>query len=124
MAKTLPPHYHRDLQRRRALSDPQWYQSRKYDRTAHRRAHKEYWIKHFGGVCSDCRLTYPATVFEFHHLSEEAKKRVPNRQTSYVLMLSRERAARELKKCVMLCANCHRIRHANIGYHKTRRKVT
>lgn len=110
----LSPTYHHDWQRRRAAEDPAWYEARKQQRTLARRAHKAHWVAHFGGRCKDCKRKYPPAVFEFHHLAEETKA-VPNRSTNYVLMLSKKRAAKELRKCVMLCANCHRIRHARSG---------
>jgi hypothetical protein len=41
--------------------------------------------------CADCGQSHPATL-DFHHLDP---------------------AKEEIAKCVVLCANCHRIRHWN-----------
>lgn len=61
----------------------------------------------FGGRCARCRLRFPDCVFDFHHEDPGAK------ESAIVSLLagSWERCLKELKKCVMLCANCHRIQH-------------
>jgi hypothetical protein len=59
--------------------------------------------------CADCGVWYPPCVMEFHHLDPSNKTiEVP------LLMNTRcrwERVLEEVDKCVLLCANCHRIRH-------------
>ncbi len=64
-------------------------------------------VDYFGGVCFDCKLNYPNCVFEFHHLDPQQKDMNPSK----ALTLAKEKAWEELNKCVMLCANCHKIRH-------------
>lgn len=64
-------------------------------------------VKSFGGVCHDCNTTYPYQVFEFHHLNPKEK----DYDWGKLRLRSPEKIAEELSKCVMLCANCHRIRH-------------
>lgn len=62
-----------------------------------------------GGKCQDCKydnLMY-VDVFDFHHLEPNEK--------DFTIAKSRksfESIKNELDKCVLLCANCHRIRHA------------
>lgn len=56
--------------------------------------------------CADCGNTHPA-VLEFHHLNPNIKENDIGRMTS------RRKILEESKKCVVLCANCHRIRHWN-----------
>lgn len=64
-------------------------------------------ILSFGGRCADCLQSYPACVYQFHHLDPSKKDVNP----SYSMAGSEETMWKELQKCVMLCANCHMIRH-------------
>lgn len=71
------------------------------------KARKLWAIEYKGGKCNDCGGVYPPSVYDFHHLDGSTKEENP----SYFIKLSRERAIPELDKCVLLCANCHRVRH-------------
>jgi hypothetical protein len=67
-------------------------------------------IKYKGGKCVDCTNSYPElpyVIFEFHHLDPNTKDMVWNemRKTSW------SKITTELDKCVLLCSNCHKIRH-------------
>lgn len=64
-------------------------------------------VLRFGNKCNDCQLTYPLCVYQFHHLDPTKKDVNP----SYAMMNNPEKMWEELNKCVMLCANCHMIRH-------------
>lgn len=64
-------------------------------------------VEDFGGKCKDCNNTYPYQVFEFHHLDPKEK----DYDWSKIRLMSPAKRKSELSKCVMLCANCHRIRH-------------
>ncbi len=57
-------------------------------------------------TCADCGMRHPA-VLEFHHLDPTKKEGMVGKMSS--MKKIREEAA----KCVVLCANCHRIRHWN-----------
>lgn len=67
-----------------------------------------------GGKCTDCSYAYTGTnhtVFDLHHLDPKGKdhtvsKIIGNRAWALVL--------KEVDKCVMLCANCHRLRHDHL----------
>ena len=59
-----------------------------------------------GGVCEVCNQQYPLSVYDFHH------KHSKDHSPSYIISnRSIETIAKELDKCVLLCANCHRIEH-------------
>lgn len=64
-------------------------------------------IEQFGGCCHDCQHSYSAPVYEFHHLDPSAKELAWNKMR----LVSETKLQRELAKCIMLCANCHRLRH-------------
>jgi hypothetical protein len=56
--------------------------------------------------CADCGGSFPQCVMEFHHLDPSQKSgEVSNRSTPNA-------AQREMDKCVVVCANCHRIRES------------
>jgi hypothetical protein len=67
-------------------------------------------VELFDSKCADCGLVSEYTeVYDFHHLDPSKK------DFSIAKLLSGRtwtKIAEELKKCVMICANCHRIRHA------------
>ena len=73
------------------------------------RAFKIKAMEYLGGICSDCGYSGHPAVFDFHHKNPEEKD----------FNVSKVRALKwgshvetELDKCVLLCANCHRLRHA------------
>ena len=64
-----------------------------------------------GGRCADCGLTLAAShyaVFEFHHLDPSRK----DADWSELRLQGKAKIQAELAKCVLLCANCHRVRQA------------
>jgi uridine phosphorylase len=65
-------------------------------------------IEYMGTYCLDCNKSYHYSVFEFHHLIPYEK------DMSWIKMrlTSKDKMKKELDKCVLLCANCHRTRHA------------
>jgi len=64
-------------------------------------------VAHFGDRCEDCHNSFENCVYEFHHLDPSKKDVNP----SEAMTRSMSRMWEELDKCVMLCANCHRLRH-------------
>ena len=74
------------------------------------KAKKSYWIERMGGKCSDCGVSYPDPVYDLHHLDPSEK------EGPVCFTKSDAKIEKEIKKCVLLCANCHRIRHMNEGY--------
>ncbi len=66
-------------------------------------------IEYKGGVCHDCGKRYHPAVYDFHHLNPSDKDfNIGHRKS---LKFSQE-LKDELDKCVLLCSNCHRVRHA------------
>lgn len=73
-----------------------------------RKNNKEKAVAYFGNVCKHCKLeTSHLCVYDFHHLDMSEKEADPGSLLHY----SWDRIKKELDKCIMLCANCHRIEH-------------
>lgn len=64
-----------------------------------------------GNRCLDCKQEYHYSIYEFHHLDPSQK----DMNWSKMRLVSDKKFKAELEKCVMLCANCHRLRHYNKG---------
>jgi hypothetical protein len=62
-----------------------------------------------GVSCLDCGVSYPGPVMEYHHLDPTQKD--PNFGLRQMKCWGTSRIDEELSKCVILCANCHRMRH-------------
>ena len=93
------------------LRSSEWHTKNKQKRnkqlSERSRQRKREAVEAFGNKCHDCGKGFPDCCFDFHHLDSDSKDLNP----SAVLRLSKERRETELEKCVLLCANCHRIRH-------------
>jgi hypothetical protein len=61
--------------------------------------------------CADCSERRLATL-QFHHLNAEEK--MFNIADAVRNGISLDRIKDEIKKCIVLCANCHAIRHFNM----------
>lgn len=65
-------------------------------------------VKRFSG-CKVCGEREPV-VLDFHHLDPKSK----DREVPHLIGYSIERLRQEIRKCVVLCANCHRKVHAGL----------
>lgn len=68
-------------------------------------------VKLMGGKCQKCGYNRCLSALEFHHL-DPTKKDV---DFSHVRRRAWKTVVEELKKCLLLCSNCHREEHANEG---------
>ena len=73
-----------------------------------RNSRKAHFVEYKGNKCYDCKQTFPICCYDFHHLDETKK--------SFEIAPGLDREigvlTEEVDKCVMLCSNCHRIRHS------------
>lgn len=69
---------------------------------------KEKAITLFGGKCNRCGYTGCIDVFQFHHINPKEKDSDMCKLFSKVWT---EITENELKKCELLCANCHATHH-------------
>jgi hypothetical protein len=76
--------------------------------TANKLKHKQKWDEFKTSLhCANCNFSHPAAL-DFHHTDPSTKehnvhKLIGNKQF--------KKAYEEIKKCIVLCANCHRIHH-------------
>jgi len=69
-----------------------------------RRKVKELLVREAGGCCCLCGYDRCAAALEFHHLDSEAKE---FGVAAGGMARSIERLRAEIRKCVLLCSNCH-----------------
>lgn len=76
-----------------------------------RRVNKEIAVKYKGGQCEKCGYSKSIWALEFHHLDSKTKDfGISDGKTR-----GWEENKKELDKCVLMCANCHREAHHNNG---------
>lgn len=68
---------------------------------------KLFAINYLGGKCIDCKQSFHPNVYDFHHLDPSKK------EFAWIKLRTKsiDKLIKELDKCVLLCANCHRMRH-------------
>lgn len=67
-------------------------------------------VKYMGGSCKACGFNKYDGALEFHHLNPEEK----DFNFSHFNRSLSDEIKKELDKCVLLCANCHRMIHAGL----------
>jgi hypothetical protein len=86
------------------------YQNNKqyyFDRNNRVRKEKRDYIRSFKDrPCEDCGISYPYFVMDLHHTDPSTKTMSP------CALINRgwKRLIAEINSCIVLCANCHRIR--------------
>jgi hypothetical protein len=79
---------------------------------------KEKWRRYKSTLsCVQCGQNHPATL-DFHHIEKHPSNRKVNK---LVTNHAFKKAIEEIKKCLVLCANCHRIHHHNERLEKKKR---
>ena len=106
---------YKDLEKRRACRR-KWYAENKKSEKGHIKRRKLkikkwFWEYKSGLRCSKCGENHIATI-DFHH-------RIKNKEKGISRMVadgySIDRIQKELEKCDVLCANCHRKVHFKNG---------
>jgi 5-methylcytosine-specific restriction endonuclease McrA len=69
---------------------------------------REEAIDYKGGKCQHCGYDKYRGALEFHHIDPSEKEALGLRKWN------RKKLYKELDKCVLLCANCHREEHARL----------
>ena len=60
-----------------------------------------------GGKCSKCGYNKCTAALDFHHNYENKEDNIAR----IIKDFSKQKALKEVKKCILLCANCHRELH-------------
>jgi len=89
--------------------DDRW--SRNLERTKAKALLKEKAVASCGGKCQICGYDQCFSALDFHHTDPEERDFIISSRMNWAAIEI------ELKKCVLLCSNCHREVHA--GYHPT-----
>lgn len=98
---------HKAYRRRHYLANRQTYINKA---AAWREEFKRWWNDFKSKLsCSRCDENHPATL-DFHHTSDNKEANV----AQLVADGNRERLLKEIKKCIVLCSNCHRKEHYNM----------
>jgi transposase len=67
-------------------------------------------IEYKGGCCLDCGYKGSQQVYDFHHRDPKEKEF----DWRKMRMRSWDSILKELDKCDLVCANCHRLRHVEM----------
>lgn len=73
---------------------------------------KKELVEYKGGKCSRCGYAKSLNALEFHHENDDKEFSLGTVNKGYFSML---RLKREVDKCILLCANCHREEHDQLG---------
>lgn len=82
---------------------------KKRDTSSYRRNIKKRLIEYKGGKCQICGYNKCQEALDFHHIEPSEKDYTISGGTK-----SFETLKKEVDKCVLVCANCHREIHAGI----------
>jgi hypothetical protein len=93
---------------------------RAFQRNWKRLTKEWFWDFKSGLSCEECGICHPA-VIQFHHKDKNEKKNDVSRMVN--MNSNRADILTEIKKCRVLCANCHLIFHYEID-HKQYRRTT
>ena len=85
------------------------HKERLKERSNNRKADLRQWFRDLKTTlsCEECGQNHPATL-DFHHRGEEEKSFTISEN---IHNFGKERLEKEIAKCTVLCANCHRIHH-------------
>lgn len=72
---------------------------------------KKECVDYMGGKCSNCGYDKTLAALEFHHIDPDEKDFSISSSKSLKVT---PKIRKELKKCVLLCANCHREEHVRL----------
>lgn len=75
----------------------------------YRRERKDLLVRVMGGKCAICGYNKTSLAMEFHHLDKTQKEFALSNSNRTL-----ESQFVELKKCVLLCSNCHREVHGGL----------
>lgn len=67
---------------------------------------KKMAVEYKGGKCVDCNIkSTQYCIYDFHHENDDKEYNISGSSKKF------DSIKLELDKCILLCSNCHRIRH-------------
>jgi hypothetical protein len=97
--------YHKARSREHYITNQEEIKQRN---AATRKRRREEWQKYKSELsCTKCGFSHPAAL-DFHHEDPSTKTGNVHR---FAANGQYKKAREEIKKCIVLCANCHRIHH-------------
>lgn len=96
--------------RERYMNDPEWRESRRLS-LLNRRRERAKWLREYKSnkECKFCKENDPVCL-DFHHKDPSTKEGLVGKMVGSAA--SMDRILKEIAKCEILCANCHRKLHA------------
>lgn len=85
-----------------------------------RRKLKQTLVEYKGGKCEKCGYDKCVAALDFHHLDINEKQFNISKKG---LTLSVEKMKKEVDKCILLCANCHRETHSRLDNSSLQGKI-
>lgn len=70
-------------------------------------------LQKFGNQCSKCHHTFPIVVYDLHH--PHGKKSRNDTPAIVIANACESKFLQMLEVTVLMCANCHRLHHAETG---------
>lgn len=102
---------HRPRVRFHYRNNPDFYMSK----AVSRRSDMKSWVNSLKvGPCHDCRNEFNPWQMDFDHREPSSKSECVSRMIQ--LGASKDRILKEIEKCDLVCANCHRDRTHKRGY--------
>lgn len=95
--------YQREYQKKRKETDPETL--KRINRKSKKK--KKNFIASFKEKCINCGYSESKAALDFHHTKTSQKKFLLSKGHHY----SYEKIKKEIQKCIVLCANCHRTKH-------------
>jgi len=71
-----------------------------------RKRTKQRMVNAFGNICCVCNKTFPPELYDFHHIDGTKEFGFGSVRANIV---SWKKIVKELRKCVLVCSNCHRL---------------
>lgn len=91
----------REYQRKRRKENPEVMEKARKDNRERKARIRAYVHKVKDNPCVDCGVKYPFYVMQFDHKGTDKKLFIVSR------LMSMEGVKKEIKKCDLVCANCH-----------------
>lgn len=76
------------------------------------RRFKSQCVEYKGGSCESCGYSKCIGALEFHHKDPSQKDFTLARAKLTSWVKNEEKIKKEIDKCILLCANCHREKHS------------